>query len=277
MKNAKKYRNCFVIFVDMLGTQDKTEIDNIYFDYFTFHSIILSKDGKYITDGRDGGITSGEKIRIYAHTFSDCAYILYMYDNEFLNSDLDKGLLIENSLCNFERIILKLLQNGIIFRGGATYGEVFYEKEKNILFGPAINEAFQLEDKKAKNPRILISSCVANLYNHHFQKCVEKFENPSNAYEKAIREMSQLNGIENLKEHQGRLVVKDVFDNKYIFNYLNSVKTVSHIGLPEISVSSVNFKQDFLSFVQEKSNEAELNNNIRIKEKYDWLISYIKS
>lgn len=277
MKNPKKYRNCFVIFIDMLGTQAKTDIDNIYSDYSTFHSIMLSKDGKYITDGRNGGITSGEKIRIYAHTFSDCAYMLYMYDNEFLNSNRDKGLLIENSLCHFERVILNLLQNGIVFRGGATYGEVFYEKEKNILFGPAINEAFQLEDKQAKNPRILISSDVANLYNHHFQECVEKFENPTDDHEKAIREMLQLSGIGNPKEHQGRLVVKDVFDDKYIFNYLNSVKTVSYIGLPEISAFSVDFKEDFLLFAQEKSKEAEVNNNLRIKEKYDWLISYIQS
>jgi hypothetical protein len=37
------------------------------------------------------------------------------------------------------------------------------------------------------------------------------------------------------------------------------------------------FKEAFLSFAQEKSNEAEENNNLKVKEKYDWLISYIQS
>lgn len=277
MENSKKYRNCFVIFIDMLGTQAKTDINNIYFDYSIFHSMILSKDGKYITDGRNGGITSGEKIRMYAHTFSDCAYMLYMYDDESLNSDSDKGRLIENSLCHFKRIMLKLLQDAIVFRGGASYGEVFYEKEKNILFGPAINEAYRLEDEQAKNPRILVSTDVASLYNNYFQQCVEKFDNPSDDYGMSIQKILQFEGIGNLKESQGRIVVKDNSDDKYIVNYLNSVKTVSYIGLPEISTFSMDFKETFLSFVQEKSNEAGLNNNLGVKEKYDWLIRYIQS
>lgn len=61
MEERKKYRNCFVIFIDMLGTQNKNDIDSIYLDYSIFHSTILDKDGKYITDGRDGNIISDEK------------------------------------------------------------------------------------------------------------------------------------------------------------------------------------------------------------------------
>jgi len=237
----------------------------------------LGKEEKYITDGRYGGITSGEKISMYAHTFSDCAYMLYTYDDESLNSDNDKGMLIENSLCHFERIMLKLLQDAIVFRGGVSYGEAFYEKQNNILFGPAINQAFQLEDNQAKSPRILVSPDVANLYNKHFQQCVEKFDNPSDDYSKKLQKIFQLEGIGNIKESQGRIVVKDSSDDKYIVNYLNSVKTVSYIGLPEIRKFSLDFKKEFLSFVKKKSIEAGLENNLKVKEKYDWLIDYIQS
>lgn len=277
MENNKKYRNSLVIFIDMLGTQSKMDINSIYSDYYIFHSTILSKDGKYITDGRDVGIISGEKICMHAHTFSDCAYMLYTYDNEALNSDNDKGILIENALCHFERIILKLLQDAIVFRGGVSYGEVFYEKQNNILFGPAINQAFQLEDKQAKNPRILVSPDVAILYNKYFQQCVEKFDHPSDEYEKSLQKILQLEGIGNPKESQGRIVSKDSFDEKYIVNYLNSIKTQSYIGLPEISTFSLDFKEAFLLFAQNKAYEAEQNSNLRIKEKYDWLIKYIQS
>lgn len=277
MNNDKTYTNCLVIFIDMLGTKAKKDIDSIYFDYSVFHSTILNKDTKFITDGRAGGIVSGEKIRIHTHTFSDCAYILYKYDNETLNTPEDLGLLIDNSLCHFERIILKLLNNGIIFRGGISYGKVFYEKENNILFGPAINEAFLLEDLHAKNPRILVSSSVANIYNAHFQRCVDNFNNPKNAQEKETAKFFKALGIENPKEMQGKMIIKDCTDSKYIFNYLNSIKKVAHIVTPEINTDTLDFKKALLAFAQNKSNEAIQNGDPNVQEKYDWLIEYIQS
>ena len=277
MENNLRYENYFVIFIDMLGTQNKTDINSIYSDYDSFHSTILEKDGKYITDGRNGGISSGNRIYMYAHTFSDCAYMLYTYENKSLNSDRDKGILIENALCHFERIMLKLLHDAVVFRGGVTYGEVYYEKEKNILFGPAINQAFQLEDRQAKNPRILVSDDVANIYNNFFQQCVDELDNPSDYHWKALQKICELEGIGNLKEAQGRIIVKDNSDKKYIVNYLNSVKKVSYIEFPETSLSSMDFMEEFLSFSKDKVREAELAHDLKVKEKYEWLISYIQS
>lgn len=72
-------------------------------------------------------------------------------------------------------------------------------------------------------------------------------------------------------------MAKDSFDDMYIVNYLNSLKTESNIGLPEISTFSLDYQEALLSFAQNKSYEAELKNNLRVKEKYDWLIKYIKS
>lgn len=277
MNNSKSYTNYLVIFIDLLGTKAKKDVDSIYSDYSIFHSTILNKDNKFITDGRAGGIVSGEKIRMHTHTFSDCAYILYKYDNEMLNTPEDLGLLIDNSLCNFERIILKLLNNGIVFRGGISYGEVFYEKENNILFGPAINEAFLLEDLHAKNPRILVSPYVADIYNTHFQRCIDNFNNPKNAQEKEIAELFKTLGIKNPKEMQGKIIIKDFADGKYIFNYLNSVKKVERIITPEFNTDTLDFKKALLSFAQDRSNEAYQNNNSNVQGKYDWLIEYIQS
>lgn len=277
METTKKYKNCFVIFIDMLGTQAKKDINSIYSDYYNFHSMLLSKDGKYITDGRGGGIISGEKIYMHSHTFSDCAYMMYSYDDEFLNSVDDKGILIENALCHFERIMLKLLNDGIVFRGGASFGEVFYEKDNNILFGPDINKAFQMEDKEAKYPRIIVSDDVAKLYNNHFEKCVKEFDNPIGDISELLYKLCQEEGIGNIKESQGRMIIKDESDYKYIINYLNSINTVSHIILPEIKTISLDFKNYFLHFAEEKRLEAESNSNISVQEKYEWLINYIRS
>lgn len=275
MESKKKYRNSLVIFVDMLGTQSKRDINSLYSDYSIFHSALLEKDNKYINDGRSESILSGEKIRIHVHSFSDCAYVLYTYENESLNSESDKGLLIDNALCHFERIILKLLEEAIVFRGGVSYGEVFYEKDKNILFGPAVNEAFRLEDTDAKNPRILVSTDVADAYNRHYQQCVEKFDHPSTDMEKYMRDILRSEGIENLKESQGRIIIEDNFDGKYIFNYLNSVNTVDYIGIPEIETFTGDFKEDLYKFTLGKLNEKEIQENPKVREKYEWLINYI--
>lgn len=46
--------------------------------------------------------------------------------------------------------------------GGLTFGKVFHED--GIVFGPALNEAYDLESKKANFPRILASSKLVNLF-----------------------------------------------------------------------------------------------------------------
>lgn len=56
MESKKKYRNSLVIFVDMLGTQSKRDINSLYSDYSIFHSTLLEKDNKYINDGRSESI-----------------------------------------------------------------------------------------------------------------------------------------------------------------------------------------------------------------------------
>lgn len=128
----------------------------------------------------------------------------------------------------------------------------FMKKKKNILFGPAINEAFQLEDKEAKNPRIVASCNVANLYNDYFQKCIEKFDKLMDDYGKDMQKLLRDAGIENLKESQGRIIIKDNADCKYIVNYLNSVKTVTYINLTEVNTDSMNFKKSVLFIYTKK-------------------------
>ena len=73
------------------------------------------------------------------------------------------------------------------------------------------------------------------------------------------------------------MIIKDESDYKYIINYLNSINTLSHIILPEIKTISLDFKNYFLHFAEEKRLEAESNSNIIVQEKYEWLINYIRS
>ncbi len=50
-----------------------------------------------------------------------------------------------------------LAKHGIWIRGGISFGDLSFEKEKNVIFGPALIDAYDLEAKVAKVPRVLVS------------------------------------------------------------------------------------------------------------------------
>lgn len=59
---------------------------------------------------------------------------------------------------------------GMMVRGGITKGKVIHE-EGGALFGPAMNEAYRLESKEAKNPKVLIDEpayrCFSEILDGH--------------------------------------------------------------------------------------------------------------
>jgi hypothetical protein len=69
-----------------------------------------------------------------------------------------------NNLMNICSLIsylqARFLNEGILLRGGLTWGPIFHEK--NICFGPAFIRAYHLESKYALNPRILIDPDIMN-------------------------------------------------------------------------------------------------------------------
>jgi hypothetical protein len=54
-----------------------------------------------------------------------------------------------------------IIFDGIFVRGGISFGDVVHDK--NLLFGPAMTEAYYLESKYAKFPRIILSKEVVAL------------------------------------------------------------------------------------------------------------------
>jgi hypothetical protein len=53
-----------------------------------------------------------------------------------------------------KRIQIKLIGYEILLRGGIVVGKLLHEN--NIMFGPAFNQAYDLESKSALYPRIVI-------------------------------------------------------------------------------------------------------------------------
>lgn len=82
-------------------------------------------------------------------TFSDSAVISYPLD---LHGSLF------NILVDVIHLQLWLGQIGIMIRGGITIGDLYHDGD--ILFGPAMNEAYRLESKVATYPRVIIESDI---------------------------------------------------------------------------------------------------------------------
>jgi len=49
----------------------------------------------------------------------------------------------------------ELLNQGILLRGGIAYGDIYFNK--NQIYGPALNQAYELEAKYAVYPRIVLA------------------------------------------------------------------------------------------------------------------------
>ena len=66
----KKFEKALVIFVDILGSQNRNDFDELFRTNELFHSELLGnkkQDRKYVAYQR------------HIFTFSDCAYIIYDY------------------------------------------------------------------------------------------------------------------------------------------------------------------------------------------------------
>jgi hypothetical protein len=65
------------------------------------------------------------------------------------------------------------LRKGILTRGGVVHGPAYHRGQ--VLFGPAINDAYHLETEVARYPRILVApSVVADVWGYHKGLCNEK-------------------------------------------------------------------------------------------------------
>jgi hypothetical protein len=164
------YEKKLAVFIDLLGTKNSkfdelNKINNI------FHNELIRLNEKQMSCKR------------FATSFSDCAYIIYEIYEHNENDGKDNAFYyyIHDSLLDLAYTISTIQINGFLCRGGISYDELYYNKDRNIIFGPAINEAYKLETE-AIMPRIILCDRLGDdLYkkedtviNKKFQKLIRK-------------------------------------------------------------------------------------------------------
>ncbi len=135
-------------------------------------------------------------------------------------------------------------ENKLLLRGGLTVGKL-YHVNGGPVFGPAMNRAYYLESKLAKNPRILIDSdCVKEL----------RRENSFKIFESFIQE-----------DERGDVY----FSLSTIYRHFINDSSFAWSGAPVLQ----QFKREFFSLNQLINERIAEFTDERIIEKYSWMLS----
>lgn len=151
-----EYEERVVMFIDILGfgsliestkNDNKNSQENLKKILECFNQAI---DDVYDISHRD---------HVQFSQFSDSFVISHIITN---TDDIESCLRAYIMVIMIARFIIKaFLRNNILVRGGISQGKIFH-KEGYLLFGPAMNDAYYLESKKAKYPRIILSKQIVD-------------------------------------------------------------------------------------------------------------------
>jgi len=151
------YRQAFVTFIDVLG----------------FRQIISDKKSEEINIILDKMGFFSNQPQLRCHPYSQTKHlpmVLQFSDSIIRVQPVDENDENIRILDFFHEEITTLLLaqgnlvcNGVLVRGGLTYGEVCVHK--NRIFGPAFNNAYFIESSLARYPRIVIEECLCSYGN----------------------------------------------------------------------------------------------------------------
>ena len=242
-ESCNDFKKAVTIFIDILGSQDRHDFSEWYdiMNIFT-NTISFEKE-----------LDSHHPHTVYKreiHIFSDCAYIIYDFKQDIEESRKDINALFCIACYNTEKVIFEFLRNGFIARGAITYWDIYYDNDKNIWFGPAMNRAFFLESKVARFPRIVIDP--------EFACDLEKFNNTT------------YRNTDLKKSLNGEIVKRDEDGNLYL-HYLNTYQLGFSNENPQ------EFPAKSLALCENEINKPRKTIELQksIEEKYNWLINYI--
>lgn len=167
-----KYERRIVAFIDILGFKeivkqsehDITKIELLYsvLNFLKGWETSNNWDLKFVEieeDAQKKGVTKFD-IRGKTNTtsFSDSIVVSVKVDDNI--NEMTSTL-----VANLAYIGAILIEKGILFRGGLTIGNIIHN-DNGTVFGQALIDAYQLETKSAKYPRIVLSDKLIRELNY---------------------------------------------------------------------------------------------------------------
>lgn len=141
-----KCQELFVGFVDILGYKEKINNENKISEVAVLPYLLY----QYHTESKNDLTT---------FFFSDCMYIVGSQIEKVL--ELIACLYCQMLVASPKELSKDEYSNINLLRGGVTYGKVWIEESLNLIIGPAVVRAYELESNEAKYPRVLIDEeCI---------------------------------------------------------------------------------------------------------------------
>ncbi|MBQ5318808.1 MAG: hypothetical protein J6K17_06910 [Oscillospiraceae bacterium] len=250
--NIKGFSKYLVIFIDILGSQNRNDYQETYKINDIFHEELqnnTSYDMEHTVYFR----------KVYS--FSDCAYIFYGFKDGIEDTRKDLGKLFTVALCNCEPIFLRFIKERILFRGGISYGEAYIDLNRSMFFGPAVNKAYKLESETAIHPRIIIDSVVAEETINNIEQVKYRTLANDTAYLPYL-----LAYIVPPMPFTGDGIVKKDIDGQYIYNYLHFPE--NNIILSQYYSSAEDFINELIEFCKKQIENIQ---SYKIQDKYFYL------
>ncbi|WP_295201958.1 hypothetical protein [uncultured Chryseobacterium sp.] len=185
------------------------------------------------------------------HGISESRVVTYFSDSIVISYEFNEESQLFLSLLNLLYVSMELANKGYLTRGGVSIGKLIHNE--NVIFGPALVKAYNLESKISKYPRIIIDKEVID---------------------EGIKYHSQNHTINEEEEYIMDIVTLDDDENYYI-DYIQ--KSSSEFDDIEYDLYRFinNLKSNFFSNYESEPTD--------VKEKLDWLkqkinnlISHIK-
>lgn len=231
------YENRIVAFIDILGFKElirKSESDlkiietlNTTLQYLKTWERPNQWNLNYVeieeSTQRKGIEKFDLKNRTNVTTFSDSIVVSVKIEENNINE------MLSSMIANLSYMGAELMKNGILIRGAITIGKLIHN-DNGTVFGTALIEAYELESKCSKYPRIIISNRLIKrlnypdvnkkseyLYNQYFQR----FSDGCVGFHQMIffQVMNSLTGITNEMRKKDlniiRKVIIDGLDNSF--------------------------------------------------------------
>lgn len=167
-----KYEHRLIAFIDILGFKDivkqseinTSKIELIYsvLEYLKDWENTEKWDLKFVeieVSAQYKGVNNFDlRGKTNATTFSDSIVVSVKVDDNV--NEMASTLIV-----NLAYIGTVLLEKGILFRGGLTIGNIIHI-DNGTVFGQGLIDAFMLETRSAKYPRIVLSDKLLNELNY---------------------------------------------------------------------------------------------------------------
>lgn len=237
-----KYRIRYVAFLDLLGFKNITNEQDCAFIKAFFNDIELIK---FSFDSPMGTTVFGRDL------VEDAEFTIMSDSIVIATENSNAGLAYLLFLCStIQSRLLTSPTHPLLLRGGISCGN--YYKLKNLSFGPAMTEAYLLEDQ-ANSPRVIIDP-----------KIIEKMMTDGVLGRKGIdRYLSDSDQFATMIE----LFLTTFGDDFYFVDYFN---TMELLRLSQSKSLGNNLIENIQHTIRNGANIG----NERVRQKYTWLRSF---